>query len=170
MTALLATLTVALSPAPARPCDRYFTPLDGNRAALAIYHGTRRVTLHDLKRLGYIERCQQDPRDQARVRARDRRMDREHKARLHPAPAPAAAGWSPPWDCIARYESGGNPAANTGNGYYGGLQFSLETWTAYGGQGNPAGASIPEQEAVARRVLAAQGWGAWPNTSRLCGL
>jgi hypothetical protein len=89
-----------------------------------------------------------------------------------PAPAPAASGggWTGPWACIARYESGGNPAANTGNGFYGGLQFTLGTWQANGGTGNPANASIAQQEAVANNVLASQGWGAWPNTSRMCGL
>jgi hypothetical protein len=89
-----------------------------------------------------------------------------------PAPAPATGGGSAsgPWACIAQYESGGNWAADTGNGYYGGLQFSMSTWLAYGGTGNPANASVAEQEAVANRVLAAQGWGAWPNTSRMCGL
>jgi hypothetical protein len=89
-----------------------------------------------------------------------------------PAPAPASSGgsWSGPWACIAQHESGGNWAANTGNGFYGGLQFTIQTWQAYGGSGNPANASIAEQEAVAQRVLAAQGWGAWPNTSRVCGL
>jgi hypothetical protein len=90
-----------------------------------------------------------------------------------PAPAPAASssgGWTGPWACIAQHESGGNPAENTGNGFYGGLQFTMSTWQAYGGTGNPASASIGEQEAVAQRVLAAQGWGAWPNTSRMCGL
>jgi hypothetical protein len=87
-----------------------------------------------------------------------------------PAPAPSGGSWSGPWACIAQHESGGNAAADTGNGYYGGLQFSQSTWNAYGGSGNPANASIAEQEAVAQRVLAAQGWGAWPNTSRMCGL
>ena len=86
-----------------------------------------------------------------------------------PARMPAASGWSGPWACIAHYESGGNPATDTGNGYYGGLQFSMSTWHAYGGTGNPAAASIAAQEAVAARVLASQGWRAWPNTSRLCG-
>jgi LysM repeat protein len=80
-----------------------------------------------------------------------------------------SGGWSGPWACIAQHESGGNPAENTGNGYYGGLQFSLSTWAAYGGVGNPANASIAEQEAVAARTLAGSGWGAWPNTSVACG-
>jgi hypothetical protein len=58
---------------------------------------------------------------------------------------------------------------NTGNGYYGGLQFSPSTWRAYGGSGPAAHASREEQIAVAERVLAAQGWGAWPVCSRQAG-
>jgi LysM repeat protein len=87
-----------------------------------------------------------------------------------PAPIQSSGGWTGPWACIAQHESGGNPATNTGNGYYGGLQFSLSTWLANGGTGNPADASIAQQEAIANRVLASSGWGAWPNTSVMCGL
>jgi len=78
--------------------------------------------------------------------------------------------WRWPWSCIAAHESGGNPVTDTGNGYYGGLQFSLASWAGAGGVGNPAQASIEAQEATADRLLAMQGWGAWPNTSRMCGL
>jgi Transglycosylase-like domain len=82
------------------------------------------------------------------------------------------ARWSWPWSCIADHEGWppGNPATDTGNGYYGGLQFTMQTWLAFGGVGNPADASIGEQEVVAERVLRAQGWGAWPNSSAACGL
>jgi hypothetical protein len=73
------------------------------------------------------------------------------------------------WDKIAQCESGGNWSINTGNGYYGGLQFSPSTWRAYGGSGSASGASREEQIAVAERVLAAQGWGAWPVCSRKAG-
>ncbi|MEU6647407.1 transglycosylase family protein [Saccharomonospora sp. NPDC046836] len=69
------------------------------------------------------------------------------------------------WDAIAQCESGGNWSINTGNGYYGGLQFSPSTWQAYGGTGNPANASREQQIAVAERVLQGQGIGAWP----VCG-
>ncbi len=74
------------------------------------------------------------------------------------------------WSCIARYESGGNPAENTGNGYYGMYQFAMSTWQAAGGAGNPANASAAEQTAIAQRVQQMQGWGAWPVTSRTCGV
>lgn len=74
------------------------------------------------------------------------------------------------WDRLAQCESGGNWSINTGNGYYGGLQFSPTTWRAFGGSGMPHQASRGEQIAVAERTLAAQGWGAWPSCSRKLGL
>jgi uncharacterized protein YabE (DUF348 family) len=70
------------------------------------------------------------------------------------------------WDRIAECESGGNWAANTGNGYYGGLQFNLGTWQSYGGSGRPDQNSREQQIAVAERVRDAEGgYGAWP----VCG-
>ena len=83
--------------------------------------------------------------------------------------ANAEAAPSSVWDKIAQCESGGNWSINTGNGYYGGLQFSSSTWRAYGGSGSASNASRAEQIAVAERVLAAQGWGAWPVCSRKAG-
>jgi LysM repeat protein len=74
------------------------------------------------------------------------------------------------WDRIAACESGGNWAINTGNGYYGGLQFTLSTWRANGGTGMPNEASREQQIAVAQRVQASQGWGAWPVCSVKAGL
>jgi len=68
------------------------------------------------------------------------------------------------WDQIAQCESGGNWAANTGNGYYGGLQFNPGTWSSYGGSGMPHENSREQQIAVAERVAAAEGgYGAWPH-------
>ena len=68
------------------------------------------------------------------------------------------------WDQIAQCESGGNWAANTGNGYYGGLQFNPGTWSAYGGSGMPHQNTREQQIAVAERVRAAEGgYGAWPH-------
>jgi hypothetical protein len=65
------------------------------------------------------------------------------------------------WDKIAACESGGNWSINTGNGYYGGLQFNLQTWRAYGGSGRPDQQSKAAQIAVAERVRKASGLGAW---------
>ena len=95
------------------------------------------------------------------------------KPKPQPQPQPVAAAAAPnfssggsAWDRIAACESGGNWAANTGNGYYGGLQFSLGTWQAYGGSGRPDQNSREAQIAVAERVRAAEGgYGAWP----VCG-
>jgi resuscitation-promoting factor RpfC len=67
------------------------------------------------------------------------------------------------WDAVAQCESGGNWSANTGNGFYGGLQFKQSTWEANGGVGSPAQASREQQIAVANRVLATQGPEAWPT-------
>jgi len=74
------------------------------------------------------------------------------------------------WDKLAQCESGGNWKINTGNGYYGGIQFNASTWRAYGGSGLPHQASKSQQIAVAERTLAAQGWNAWPSCSRKMGL
>lgn len=73
------------------------------------------------------------------------------------------------WEAVAECESGGNWAANTGNGAYGGLQFKQATWEEYGGVGNPAKASKQQQIAIANKVLAGQGPGAWPKCSRVGG-
>jgi resuscitation-promoting factor RpfA len=85
--------------------------------------------------------------------------------------AQAASGST--WDRLARCESGGNWSINTGNGYYGGLQFSSSTWRGFGGgqyASSAHRASRAEQIAVAERVLDQQGWGAWPACSSKLGL
>jgi resuscitation-promoting factor RpfB len=74
------------------------------------------------------------------------------------------------WDKLAECESGGNWSINTGNGYYGGLQFSLSTWRAYGGSGMPHEASREEQIAIAEKLQADAGWGSWPACSSKLGL
>ena len=78
--------------------------------------------------------------------------------------APAQA--STVWDAVAQCESSGNWAINTGNGYYGGLQFTQGTWRANGGSGSASGASREEQIRVAENVLRSQGRGAWPVCGR----
>ncbi|HWE89428.1 MAG TPA: transglycosylase family protein [Pseudonocardiaceae bacterium] len=67
------------------------------------------------------------------------------------------------WGAIAACESGGNWSADTGNGFYGGLQFTGGTWRANGGVGSPQGASRAEQIRVAENVLRSQGLHAWPH-------
>jgi uncharacterized protein YabE (DUF348 family) len=77
-----------------------------------------------------------------------------------PAPKPEASG-NTVWDKIAQCESGGNWHINTGNGYYGGLQFSLATWRSVGGAGLPSDASREEQIKRAKILQARSGWGQW---------
>ncbi len=75
------------------------------------------------------------------------------------------------WDALAQCESGGNWAINTGNGYYGGLQFSLSTWQSYGGAGYPHQQSREYQISIAEKVRAATGgYGSWPHCSQSLGL
>lgn len=80
----------------------------------------------------------------------------------------ASAATASEWDTVAQCESGGNWSINTGNGYYGGLQFSASTWAAYGGTqyaSTADQASKAQQIEIAEKVLAGQGKGAWP----VCG-
>lgn len=88
------------------------------------------------------------------------------------ASAPAVSGGGV-WDQLAQCEAGGNWSINTGNGYHGGLQFSPGTWTSYGGGAYAPTANLASREqqiAVAEKVLARQGWGAWPACSAKLGL
>ena len=90
-------------------------------------------------------------------------------ALLGPA-SPAQAGVN--WDAVAQCESGGNWSINTGNGFYGGLQFSRSTWKAYGGAkyaSTANQASKSEQIRIAEKVLAGQGIGAWPVCGKKAG-
>ncbi|QGV81369.1 transglycosylase family protein [Streptomyces ficellus] len=97
--------------------------------------------------------------------------------RVQPGPAAGAAAgcaddqW--PWGCVAECESGGRWNLNTGNGFYGGLQFKQSTWEAYGGLAHARRADLatrPQQIAVAEEVLRWHGWNAWPVCSKKHGL
>ena len=89
------------------------------------------------------------------------------------AAAPAAnAAPDSVWDRVAQCESSGNWNISTGNGFFGGLQFTSSTWRAFGGAqfaGSANQATREQQIIVAERVLAGQGWGAWPVCSRKAG-
>ncbi|MFF9476523.1 transglycosylase family protein [Streptomyces roseolus] len=96
-----------------------------------------------------------------------------------PAAGPAGAPAYPcaedqwPWGCVAECESSGRWDANTGNGYYGGLQFWQPTWIDYGGLAYARRADLAtrqQQITVAEDVLRVQGWGAWPVCSKRYGL
>lgn len=74
------------------------------------------------------------------------------------------------WDALAQCESGGNWSINTGNGFYGGLQFTQQSWNGVGMSGSPATATREQQIEAGERLLAIQGWGAWPACSAKLGL
>ncbi|MEV4191752.1 transglycosylase family protein [Streptomyces toxytricini] len=81
----------------------------------------------------------------------------------------ASAATASEWDRVAQCESGGNWSINTGNGYYGGLQFSAQTWAGFGGKAYAAQAnqaSKAQQIAIAEKVLKVQGKGAWPHCGK----
>ncbi|WP_327077475.1 transglycosylase family protein [Janibacter sp. Soil728] len=89
------------------------------------------------------------------------------------ADSTTAGSYPSVWDSVAECESGGDWDINTGNGYYGGLQFSYDTWLAYGGdQYAPTAdqATTAQQVEIAQKVLEGQGPGAWPVCSQEAGL
>ena len=107
------------------------------------------------------------------VRPRHRRP-RPRPRRPPSQPVASGSGYNDPnnpaaWDRLAQCESGGNWAANTGNGYYGGIQFSLGSWQAVGGSGYPDQASRETQIAMGQRLWNQGGWSHWPACSSQLG-
>ncbi len=91
----------------------------------------------------------------------------------HHLPSSAGCSSGRPWNCIAECESGGDWRKNTGNAFYGGLQFRQSTWKQYGGLAYAPRADLAtrkEQIAVAERVRRTQGWSAWPYCAKRYGL
>ena len=128
--------------------------------------GSRNVTYKLTYRNGKLV-----ARKVVRQRVLERPVNAVVKVGTKKQPTANFAGGSTVWDALARCESGGNWAINTGNGYYGGLQFSLGTWHAYGGTGYPHQRSRETQIAVATRLRNAQGgYGAWPGCASKLGL
>ena len=91
------------------------------------------------------------------------------RRRPRAAPAPVATKGDPndpaTWDRLAKCEASGNWYINSGNGYYGGLQFSASTWRSVGGTGLPHQNSREVQIEMGKRLLARAGWGSWPSCS-----
>jgi hypothetical protein len=122
----------------------------------------REGSLHELRaRLAALEHASDHYRDALRLHARWLVAKQRHADRVsHDEPVPAVSVGS--WAAVAACESGGNWAANTGNGYYGGLQFDQGTWESAGGLSYAPRADLatPEQQvAIAERL----GYDAWPN-------
>lgn len=115
------------------------------------------------------ERIEAERRAATERRERQRRAEQAQPSPPSTSSAPAVADGSV-WDALAQCESGGNWSMNSGNGFYGGLQFMLSTWRSVGGSGYPHEASREEQIHRAEILLARSGWGQWPACSRKLGL
>jgi hypothetical protein len=126
--------------------------VEGERLAPAYARTVRSWSLTKLTR--HHRHLRRELRSARRARA---------QARAHARVAASTA--SPALEAIAACESGGNPQTDTGNGFYGKYQFTLDTWQAIGGSGNPAQASEAEQDRRAAALLAQAGAGQWP----VCG-
>jgi hypothetical protein len=107
-----------------------------------------------------------DEAERQRLAEAEARRRAEEQARRE---AEAAAERDRMWERLAQCESGGNWSINTGNGYYGGLQFSLSSWRWVGGSGYPHQATRAEQIRRGEILLSRQGWGAWPACSLKLG-
>jgi hypothetical protein len=158
------------SPAPPVPLAGHPTlraQMGAERRELAQARLTRRAT-HLARRVAHARGHGFSPRayrravrdeSPARLAARVRALRRA----LHRASAPSA---SPRMEAIAACESGGNPRADTGNGFYGKYQFTAQTWASVGGHGNPAEASEAEQDRRAAQLYAREGASPWPACGR----
>lgn len=116
---------------------------------------------------------QGEPADSAEPEAQATTQNAQEPTSSSPEPQPSQSASGGTWDRLAQCESGGNWSTNTGNGFYGGLQFHPQTWAAYGGHQyapNAHRASRGQEIAIAERVLASQGWDAWPACASKLGL
>lgn len=141
-----------------------------------VYSETTRQENRADARKRYEEQVEQERREEEARRIEEHRQWHEEQDRLAAQRERAAKDVAPSvssgsvWDRLAQCESGGNWAINSGNGYYGGLQFNLQTWQAYGGTGYPHEHSRETQIAIAENLRAARGFQPWPACSRKLGL
>jgi uncharacterized protein YabE (DUF348 family) len=147
-----------------------YTTITHNDASMLEGHeGSRDVTYRIVFRNGHLVARQVVT--QHVLRAPVAQVERVGTKSVAPPASTNFASGSTVWDALAKCEAGGNWATNTGNGYYGGLQFSLGTWQAYGGSGLPSNNSRETQIAIATKVRnASGGYGAWPACAASLGL
>ena len=131
---------------------------------------------HTVVAASYINDLQEDQTQQSAViSVQSETPDTEAQTQVHvevqpQAEASVAQGDEAVWDNLAKCESGGNWQINTGNGYYGGLQFTESSWNAVGGQGLPSQASREEQIMRGKMLKERGGWGNWPACAAQLGL
>ena len=133
----------------------------------ATYLSASMIAVREAAEREAAERAEAERQAAERVAQEAREAEEARAAAAQPAPAVTSGSV---WDRLAQCESGGNWAINTGNGYYGGLQFSLSSWRGVGGVGYPHQASRETQIAMGERLRASGGWGHWPACSRKLGL
>ena len=142
------------------------------QAALAAAEAVRDAAVQQAADLQTAQAAMQTRLEQARATV----VALQQQARpQRPTPPSTPSGGPTPssahdWDAVAMCESSGNWSINTGNGYFGGLQFSPSTWAAFGGLAYAPRADLAsksQQIAIAEKVLAVQGPGAWPTCGRL---
>ncbi len=125
---------------------------------------------------GYVEgvAAAEQARAEAIAAAVAAAQSAQKQARVTTAPATRSVSGGSVWDTLAQCETGGNWSHPTvSGGFSGGLMFHYATWNAMGGQAyapTASGATREQQIAVAERILASSGWGAWPGCSRKLGL
>jgi hypothetical protein len=170
----------AVAAAPAGAAGEVFSDLPGSGPAIAPLVRVAKTPLitRDVRlarRVAHVKGVALGPRYVRAVRSWSlTKLGRHHRhllrelrsARRARARAAAGSNASPALQAIAACESGGNPQTDTGNGFYGKYQFTLSTWQAVGGSGNPAQASEAEQDRRAAALLAQAGPGQWPVCGR----
>jgi hypothetical protein len=110
-----------------------------------------------------VLRAPMNAKAQMHAARRMHRIEKRARDRRRAAAAPATPGYLA---AIAACESGGNPATNTGNGFYGKYQFDLQTWASVGGSGLPSDAGEAEQDRRAAMLYARSGAAPWPVCGR----
>lgn len=163
-----------LPPAASRPMsyDRVIVgPVDpliesGLAAEVELVVWTRAVEVAEAEAKAAREAEEAKQRQAAREAATAVVTRRNRESAGNAAPVPAGSVW----DRLAQCEAGGDWSINTGNGYYGGLQFHPTSWRAVGGTGLPHHHSREEQIYRGQKLQALQGWGAWPGCARQLGL
>jgi LysM repeat protein len=151
---------------------------ENQTTSLRLFYANTEITNPDLIYPGQTLRVPADsetltPRDvptNQQIAAPTATQSSQAAAPTRSAASNFAASTGSVWDSIAACEAGGNWAINTGNGYYGGLQFSLSSWQAVGGSGLPSDASREEQIMRGQILQSRSGWGSWPACSAKLGL
>jgi len=165
-------LTTEAAPVPVQVDARHAVKEHEERKHQGHMHGKDPLVMAVLY-VDRLERVKQRLQAKAEAKAKAEAEAQRQAQVTTPAPssAPNYSSGGTVWDDLAKCESGGNWSINTGNGYYGGLQFDLGTWRGVGGSGYPHQASREEQ--IHRATILRDrngGYGAWPSCSSQLGL